>query len=189
MSTQLKLMKSFKNPKINEIIAQSSPSLSDKNLEKGKSLGSGTLGDIKQIISKETFALKRIDLTKLVQDLDDEGELYERLSCAFSEFQIMRKNYPNVVRSYLCHFNPENYFFSFTMDLMRQGDLGSLIQKKSLPFERCYKLFKDLVTGKKIIAYNNCNRKERIFFLKIFLITIIIPFFLQVCTHSSPRKK
>jgi serine/threonine protein kinase len=110
-------------------------------------LGIGAFGIVRQIISKETFALKQIDFNKLMDDLDDEEELHEQLSCAFSEFQIMKKNLPNVVRSYQYHFDKEENIFSFTMDLMKGKDLGTLIQKKSIPFEQFYKLFQDIVTG------------------------------------------
>jgi serine/threonine protein kinase len=140
-------MQSSFQPLIDAIIDRSSPSLSEKNIEKGEVLGNGAFGIVRQIISKETFALKQIDFNKLMDDLDDEEELHEQLSCAFSEFQIMKKNLPNVVRSYQYHFDKEENIFSFTMDLMKGKDLGTLIQKKSIPFEQFYKLFQDIVTG------------------------------------------
>jgi serine/threonine protein kinase len=134
---------------IQSIIANSSTSLSEENIERGKWLGSGTFGVVQQIVSKETFAFKQIDLKKLVNDPADEKELYNELISAFSEFQIMKKNHQNVVRSYQYHFDKDDKIFSFTMDLMKGKDLGTLIQMKSIPFEDFYKLFQDIVTGKR----------------------------------------
>lgn len=141
-------MKTFENPKINAIIAKSSPSLSRNNIEIVEVLGSGNFGVVHEIVAKHTFALKHIYLKKLVDDLEDEDDLCEGLSCAYSEFDILRKNYPNVVRSYQCHFDKEKSIFSFTMDSMMQKDLGSLIQKKGIPFKEFYNIFQDIVTGK-----------------------------------------
>ena len=146
-------MQSFR-ARINAIAAKSSPSLSEGNIEPGIVLGSGTFGVVQQIKSKETFALKKIDLRKLVEDMDDEEELHEKLSCAFLEFQIMKKNIPNVVRSYQYHFDDKENVFSFSMDLMKGKDLGTLIQTKSIPFEDFYKLFQDMVTGKKTLTFH-----------------------------------
>jgi hypothetical protein len=129
------------------ILKNSSPSLSQKNIEWKGNLGKGNFGVVQEIVSKKSFALKQIDLKNLVDKLSDEEELCEELSNAFSEFQIMRKNHPNVVRSYQYHFDNEKLIFSFTMDLMIE-DLGKLIQKRIIPFKEFYPLFQDIVTGK-----------------------------------------
>ena len=111
----------------------------------------GAFGIVQQIISKENFALKQINLNKLVNDPADNNELYEELSSAFSEYQVMKKNHPNVVRSYQYHFDDKENVFSFTMDLMKGKDLATLILTKSIPFGEFYKLFQDIVTGKKAV--------------------------------------
>lgn len=132
---------------ISEIKSQTSPHLDGKR-ETVNFLGNGAFGVVNEIITKDAFACKVIDLKKFMADLDNRQELCDQLSCAFSEFQIMKKNLHNVVRSYQCHFDENNKLFSYTMDLMKGGDLGTLIKKKSLPFNEYYKLFQDILTGK-----------------------------------------
>ena len=112
-------------------------------------MGKGTYGIVQQIVSKENFALKQVNLNELVKDPADKNELYEELSGAFSEYQVMKKYHPNVVRSYQYHFDDKENVISFTMDLMKGKDLASLILTKSIPFGEFYKLFQDIVTGKK----------------------------------------
>ena len=68
------------------------PLLSEKNLEKGKYLGNGAFGIVQEIFLKQTFALKQIDMKKQLNNLKDEKALYENLSCAFFEFETMKKN-------------------------------------------------------------------------------------------------
>ena len=59
----------------------------------GIGIGIGPI-TVQQIVSKETFALKEIDLKPLIDNIDKEEELCEELTSAFSEFQIMKRNYP-----------------------------------------------------------------------------------------------
>ena len=160
-------MQSSFQSRMKAIIAHSSPSLSDQNIERGKILGKGKFGVVQQIVSKETFALKQIDLKPLIDNIDKEEELCEELTSAFSEFQIMKRNYPNVVRSYQCHFDKEENVFSFTMDLMKGKDLGSRIQKNIIPFEKFYQFFQNIVTGKNyshILHFANGEKTKFFFF-------------------------
>ena len=132
--------------KIEAIKAQCSPLL-DGYGDYINNLGNGNFGIVNHIICKENFAHKLIHLKKCIKNLKSEEELLENLSCAFSEFQTMKKNIPNVVRSYQCHFDEAKMVFSFTMDLMRGGDLGTLIKNEILPFEKFYKIFQGVLTG------------------------------------------
>ena len=132
------------DPRIKAILDHSDDSLA--NIELGKHLGSGSFGSVYKI--DEKLAVKQINIKKLMDCCDDEEELYENLSCAFSEFQTMSKNLPNIVSSYRFHFDMEKKIFSFTMDLMEK-DLETLInEKKGISFEQFYKLFEDIVSGK-----------------------------------------
>ena len=121
-------MQSAARLKINEIKAKCNQSpLLDGKGGLIKNLGFGSFGIVSHIISKENFAQKSINFKKNMKNLKSDEEILEHLSCAFSEYQIMKKNLPNVVRSYRCYFDETNMEFSFTMDLMRGGDLGTLI--------------------------------------------------------------
>ena len=133
--------------KIKAILDHSDTSLA--NIKLGNFLGHGNFGAVHELDGK--LALKQINIKNLMDCSDDEEELLENLSGAFSEFQTMSKNLPNVVRSYKFHFDEEKKIFSFTMDLMEK-DLENLIsEKKGIPFEEFFKLFEDIVSGKKII--------------------------------------
>jgi serine/threonine protein kinase len=132
--------------RIDEIKAQCSPLLEGYG-EFIENLGSGSFGTVNHVICKQNFAIKIIQLKKYMQNLGSETELLEQLSCAFSEYQVMKKNHPNIVRSYQCHFDEAKKVFSFTMDLMKGGDLDTRIKNGSIPFEEFYKMFKGIVTG------------------------------------------
>jgi serine/threonine protein kinase len=150
--------------RINEIKAQCSPLL-DGYGKHISNLGSGSFGTVNHIICEENFALKIIHLKKNIKDMNSEEELLEHLSCAFFEYQVMRKNLPNVVRSYQCHFDEEKKVFSFTMDFMKKGDLETVIKNGRIPFDKFYKLFKGILTGLKI--------QYRPFFIDFFFMIII----------------
>lgn len=132
---------------LDKIKENSSPLLSEENLEKGKYLGHGAFGIVQEIFLKQKFALKQINIKKLLNNLKDEKALYENLSCAFFEFETMKKNINHVVRSHKCHYDEKNMIFSFTMDFMSGGDLGNLIKQGSLSFKEYYQLFQNIVTG------------------------------------------
>ena len=133
------------DPRVKAILDHSHDSLA--KLKLGEHLGSGNFGSVYKI--DEKLAVKQINIRRLMDNTDDEEELYEILSCAFSEFQTMSKNLPNIVSSYRCHFDKGKKIFSFTMDLMEK-DLETLIsEKKGIPPEQFYKLFEDIVSGKK----------------------------------------
>ena len=132
------------DPRIKAILDHSDTSLA--NLKLDEFLGGGSYGSVHKVdIEGKKFALKKI---KINDDTDNDEEIYENLSCAFSEFQIMNKNLPNVVRSYKYHLDVKKGMFSFTMDLMEK-DLGKLIsEKKGISFDHVYKLFEEIISGK-----------------------------------------
>ena len=140
-------MQSATRSKIENIKAKCNPLLEGHG-EYKRNLGNGSFGTVNHIICKENFAIKIIHLQKFIKDLKSEKELLEHLSSAFSEFQIMKKNIPNVVRSYQCHFDEDAKIFSFTMDLMKGGDLATLIKNGEIPFEKFYNIFRDVFTGR-----------------------------------------
>ena len=143
------------DPRIKAILDHSDDSLA--NLKLGDHLGSGSFGSVYKI--DEKLAVKQINIKKLMDCSDDEEELYENLSCAFSEFQTMSKNLPNIVSSYRCHFDKGKKIFSFTMDLMEK-DLETLISdKKGIPFEQFYNLFEDIVSGKYGNLFRDLSKK------------------------------
>lgn len=138
---------------LTKIKANSSPVLSAENLEIGKFLGKGSFGVVNQIALKQQFALKQISIKALLNNSKDEDELYDHLSSAYFEFEIMKKNINHVVRSYQCNYDEKEKMFSFTMDLM-SGDLRSLIQDGNLPFKDYYKMFQNIVTGINLAQLN-----------------------------------
>ena len=66
----------------------------------------------------------------------------------FSEYEILRKDYINLVRCHDFFFNQDKRQFCFTMDLMDQN-LEKFIenQKETIPFSIVYKLLQDVVLG------------------------------------------
>ena len=133
---------------IHSIIKNSSPSLCEGSIRKLESLGYGSFGVVNHMVSEQSFALKQIDFKRQLESLDDKEALYDLLRSAFFEFQIMKKNLPNVVRSYQYNFDQKEKVFSFTMDIMKGKDLSTLIKERCLSFEEYFKLFKDILTGK-----------------------------------------
>ena len=121
---------------------------SDGNLELGKYLGKGSLGVVNQLSTEQIFALKQINIKDLLYNPKDEEEEYLLLSCCYFEFEYMKKNINNVIRSYNCDYDEKEKVFTFTMDFFSGGDLGTVIEKESLTFEKYYKIFQNIVTGK-----------------------------------------
>ena len=111
-------------------------------------LGKGAIGVVNLVVNQEYFAYKQIDL---MIDLDEaknaEEDLNIKCSNALFEFELMKKNYPNVVRSHQYNYDEKKKIFSFTMDYMKNGDLSKFSEKEQISF-KCYKeIFKDIVTG------------------------------------------
>ena len=96
---------------IESIKKNSSPSLEEGKYKIVSFLGNGTFGGVHHIILKENFACKCIDLKKLVKNLQDEQEINEELLCAYSEYSLMRKYYPNVVGSHVYNYNEKTKIF------------------------------------------------------------------------------
>jgi serine/threonine protein kinase len=136
---------------LHSIKAKSSPYL-EGTIERCKLLGNGSFGVVHEVVVKDRFALKEINIKSLMDNLDDDKELAENLSSSFSEFLIMNKNLKNVVGSHQCYYDEDSKIFSFTMDLMK-GDLHSLIKSGSIPFEKFYKIFQDIATGWGLIIF------------------------------------
>jgi serine/threonine protein kinase len=132
---------------IAKIKADSTHSLSDGNFDRRKYLGDGAFSVVHQIGSRETFALKPINIKKLSENLQDEKEINEKLSCFYDEYKIMKKNISHVVRSYRCHYDEREMVFSYIMDFILGGDLRNLISQERVSFEKYYGLFQDIVTG------------------------------------------
>jgi hypothetical protein len=158
-------MESFQS-RIKAILANLSPSFSEEiiNLETTKPLGKGVFGTVYPVVAKEEIALKKIDFKEFMDVLTSEEELCEQLKSAYSKFQIMKKNIPNVIRSHQCHFDMNKFIFYYIMDLMIK-DMGRKIREKIIPFNDFYKLFRDIVTTHYKFFFYNAEKYALLFAL------------------------
>ncbi len=124
----------------------SSPLLSsDKNYEE-KFINSGTYGAVFKITSKQdqkTYAMKQIKLKNVPKPQRDEA-----LNDAKNEYNLYKRNIPNVLRSYGSHFDKSAEVYRFSVDLM-ETDLSSFIDDNgALSFENFAPIFSDIIKGK-----------------------------------------
>ena len=133
--------------KININFSQSSPFLSEELIESDSSFDRAGYSDILKILAKDTFILKKVDFKILPTKGIGNEHPFGYLNSAYTEFITMKKNLPQVVRTHQYRFNEKNNIFSYTMDYMKKSDLGSLVRKGGLSYDKCYQLFKDVTTG------------------------------------------
>lgn len=130
------------------IISNSNPDLNPKNLGKDASniIGIGNFGVVQKVYLKKPYALKTVDLNDIA---DTEEELAQELQSVYSEYEKLRNDLPNVVRSYDYFYDDQKKTFSFSMDYIDGISLNNFMDKrtKSLPFEEFIPIFKDIVTG------------------------------------------
>ena len=118
---------------------------SEKNYQK-EYLDSGAFGAVFKITlnkDKKVFALKQIDLGKLEQH-----EIPAALAEAKKENDVMRKNIPNVLRSFGSFYDSVNKLYLISTELM-DSNLRKFIYKNGpLSFENFVPIFRDILTGK-----------------------------------------
>ena len=132
------------------ILAKSSPLLEPGKYTFVKTLGKGGQATVIhiRIPNMGEFALKIYYLEQSMDDPNDEKELLQALNDVYLEYSLLNQNLPNVVRSYIYHFDESTKEFCFTMPLMKGGDLQTLIKKKGkMLYEPFLKLFQEVVTG------------------------------------------
>ena len=132
------------------ILTQSSPLLELGKYTFVKPLGKGGQATVIhiRIPNMGEFALKIYYLEQSMDDPNNEKELLQALNDVYLEYSLLNQNLPNVVRSYIYHFDENTKEFCFTMPLMKGGDLLTLIKKKGkMLYEPFLKLFQEVVTG------------------------------------------
>ena len=125
----------------------SSPLLSsDKNYDE-KFIDAGTYGAVFKITSKSdnsTYAMKRIDLTKFIEI----SERQEAFDDAKKEYNLYKKNIPNVLRSYGSHYDQTEEVYRFSIDLMEMNLYDFILTNGALTFENFIPIFTDILSGK-----------------------------------------
>ena len=117
-----------------------------------KTLGMGSFGVVQLIRVLETnklFAIKEFHLKKfkLPSQRDEAIKEYK------IEYNLLRKSFKNVIKSYGSYYDEDEAIYKFSMDYCPQNfsqfvkKIGPLAPKDFFP------LFRDMVTGKKI-KYN-----------------------------------
>lgn len=123
----------------------SSPLLCSESNYVKEFVDSGNFGNIFKITLKENhkvFALKQIDLKKF--PLADRGSA---LNDAISEYQLLRKGIPNLLRSHGSFYDSQNNIFRYSTDLMEMN-LTQLIEKNGpLNFQYFSEIFNDILEG------------------------------------------
>lgn len=118
-----------------------------KSIDWGRSIGSGMYGTVSEVVVKQKFALKQIELKKLC-DSDDEKEIDSALLEVHEAFTVMNKNLRNVVRTYQYYYDERMKNYSYTMDILEM-DLFNYIVAKKLKTEAEYlPIFDDIVSGR-----------------------------------------
>jgi serine/threonine protein kinase len=131
-----------------------SPQLkSSKLYNKEKTLGMGSFGVVHLIRVLETnnlYALKEFHFKKLKKP----GQREEAFKEAKIEYNLLKNDIKNVVKSYGSFYDDEQLVYGFTMDYCPQNfseyveKNGPLAPKDFLP------LFRDMVIGKILIILN-----------------------------------
>ena len=126
----------------------SSSLLSSKKNYDRKLIDAGSYGKVYKITSKSdnsTYAMKKISLKKKFIAI---SERKAALADAINEFDLYKKNIPNVLRSYESHYDQTKEVYRFSTDLMERNLLKLIIENGDLDFENFIPIFTDILSGK-----------------------------------------
>ena len=141
-----------------------SPQLKSKtNYEIKDFLGSGAFGGVMKICiheDKKEYALKQISFQALPDNERDAA-----LAEARNEYLLLRKNIPNVLKSFGSHYDQTDFVFKFSTECMDMNLLQFIQKKGSLSFTEFVPIFQDIILGKKIFYV---FFSFIFFFLKVF---------------------
>ena len=137
-----------------------SPQLKSKtNYEIKDFLGSGAFGGVMKICIHEDK--KEYALNQALVVNEREAALTE----ARNEYRLLRKNIPNVLKSFGSHYDQTNLVFKFSTECMDMNLLQFIQKKGSLSFTEFVPIFQDIILGKKIFYV---FFSFIFFFLKVF---------------------
>jgi serine/threonine protein kinase len=91
---------------------------------------------------QKVYALKQINLRKHAPNNRDAALLE-----AQSEYQLLRKGIPNVLRSFGSYHDPKQQVYIFSTEFKEMNLLQLIEQTGPLSFERFIPIFQDIVTG------------------------------------------
>ena len=88
--------------------------------------------------------MKKIDLKNFVSVSEKQAVF----SDAKNEYNLYKKNIPNVLRSYGSHYDKTKEVFRFSTDLMETNLLKFITKNGELTFENFVPIFTDILSGK-----------------------------------------
>ncbi len=130
---------------LQSILANSSNLLTPSYHDIVNTIGLGSKGKVLHISlpNEGDFALKIIKLKA-----NDKENLLNELNEIYLNYQLLKQARPNILKSYLYFFDERSNEFSFTMSLMKGGDLLSQIKRNgSMSFELFFDIFQGVVSG------------------------------------------
>ncbi len=124
----------------------SSPLLKSEDNYEEKFIKGGAYGAVFKITSKKDkkiYAMKQIHL----KDIPSANKA-NALKDAMNEYNLYKREIPNVLRSYGSHYDQSEEIYRFSVDLM-QKDLSRFINENGpLSFEKFAPIFSDIIQGK-----------------------------------------
>lgn len=125
------------------------PNPPSTQIEWKQPISSGMHGPVVEVVVKQTFALKQIELAKMCDSIDEE-DLENALFEVHEAFLMMKKNLRNVARTYQYFYDEKRKKYLFTMEifennLCKYAYENSLLEKDFIP------IFENIVEGKKKI--------------------------------------
>ena len=119
---------------------ESSPYIDE--IKQKTTINHGAFGIVSRVEARRVFAMKEIKVDRPRCDIDEE------LKGAYGEYESMKKNLSNVVRSYDFKYDPSSPYFFYTMDMMEM-DLDTFVskQKSPLSFEKVLSLLINITNG------------------------------------------
>jgi serine/threonine protein kinase len=124
----------------------SSPLLSSKNNYDYDFIRAGAYGEVFKITSKQdkkSYAMKQIQLKNVPK-----SQRLEAFNEAKNEYNLYKKNIPNVLRSYGSHFDQSAEIYRFSVDLMETDLYRYIDDNGALTFEKFAPIFSDIIKGK-----------------------------------------